>query len=739
MYRIKKIKVINGVYWIEIPDARLFVLCGCPADVVKHLKKRGLILPVERDGVAFESGPNAILLSEVLIQNEQFSNLAEFPVMQMLYNQGLILPNHPNNTGDAPLLIGTQDQVDAHKEYIFRGNYGLTSLDELQQAGFAKKQAEEYMRMKLRFAYGKIRKTDELLDSHYVEKEFTEIRNRVFIRHTGVNRFEFRYKQETVSVDLNLDPGERYPPPYDLGFHQIKREYFSVVHSGEGDGWDINRPSMSSILTFQEKIYLVDAGPNILNSLNALGISLGEVEGVFHTHSHDDHFAGLPSLLSSEHRLKYFATPLVRASVTKKLCALMSISDEKFAHYFEIHDLEFDVWNKVNALEVKPILSPHPVENNIFIFRTFGQEGYRSYAHWADMASFDVLEGMVTKDPRQPGISKRFYNKVKAEYLQPIDLKKIDIGGGLIHGNSEDFREDPSDKIILAHTSDPLTPSQKAVGSSSSFGSVDVLIPANRDYLRELAEAHFFKTLNYAPRGEVESLLNSPIEPINAGSVLLKVGEKPTYVYYIVSGVVEILDPEKGESGFIGSSGTVGSNLVSQDLPSPYTYRTASYVYALKMHRNLMEFFGKNNNVEEMMTDIVEILGNLRRSWLFRSFTATGMLFEIAKETKKQIYAKGEIIFDEVPSEQELLVIKSGKVQLTFEGTLLDTLGAGDVFGEERFVYNVPPYFMAQALERTEVMSITNRDILNIPMVDLKLRSLYEKHHGIVALIYQEQ
>jgi hemerythrin len=40
-------------------------------------------------------------------------------------------------------------------------------------------------------------------------------------------------------------------PPYALGNFQVTGEYFSVIHSGEGDGWDIERPSMAILLTFQ--------------------------------------------------------------------------------------------------------------------------------------------------------------------------------------------------------------------------------------------------------------------------------------------------------------------------------------------------------------------------------------------------------------------------------------------------------------------------------------------------------
>ncbi len=46
-------------------------------------------------------------------------------------------------------------------------------------------------------------------------------------------------------------------------------------------------------------------------------------ELAFHTHTHDDHFAGITTLIRADHRIKYFATPLVRKSVTKKLSALL--------------------------------------------------------------------------------------------------------------------------------------------------------------------------------------------------------------------------------------------------------------------------------------------------------------------------------------------------------------------------------------------------------------------------------
>ncbi|MDY6971209.1 MAG: cyclic nucleotide-binding protein, partial [Thermodesulfobacteriota bacterium] len=121
MSKIRKIKVCVGVCWVEIPEAGLYVLCGCPEDSVKHLKKRGLIVTREEDGVPYETGPNAILLSDIPIQNGCLSNLSEFPVLQMMYLQGMILPGHSRNTGIKPLLMGSQEPVRSQMQYIYRG------------------------------------------------------------------------------------------------------------------------------------------------------------------------------------------------------------------------------------------------------------------------------------------------------------------------------------------------------------------------------------------------------------------------------------------------------------------------------------------------------------------------------------------------------------------------------------------------------------------------------------------
>ena len=65
MPEIRKVKVSTGIEWVEVPAEGVFILCGCPPDSVKHLMKKGLIQWVEKNGVTYETGPNAILLSDL--------------------------------------------------------------------------------------------------------------------------------------------------------------------------------------------------------------------------------------------------------------------------------------------------------------------------------------------------------------------------------------------------------------------------------------------------------------------------------------------------------------------------------------------------------------------------------------------------------------------------------------------------------------------------------------------------
>jgi len=727
MKNLHTIKITDGVHWLQVPEVNLYILCGCPADIVKLMMKKGLISITKQGDVSFETGPNAILLSDVSIQNGVFSNLAEFPVLQMLYRQGMILPNHPNNTGLKPILIGTREQVDAQMQYIYRGNYGLNTIEEIIDTGVSQNTARELMELKKKFAFGKIRPTEELLDFRNIGNGPVEIRDGVFVERKGFNKYEFRFKKKAVQIDLNLKKHETYESPYPLGFHRIDREYFAVIHSGEGDGWDFNRPCMASIIIYLGKIYLIDAGPSILHALRALSIDISEVEGIFHTHAHDDHFAGLPALIQSDHRIKYYATPLVRSSASKKLSALLSMDESKFDQYFEVHDMDLDTWNDFNGLEVKPLYSPHPVETNIFLFRTLAEDGYKTYAHWADIISLATLKKMTAE-----GNLEKIYSTVKNNYLTIADIKKVDIGGAPIHGDAKDYKKDKTKQIILAHTALNLDEQQKEIGSERSFGTADVLISANQNYLRSNAAQLLGNLFPGIALEQLRALLNAPVVSFNPGSIMQKQGSKSPYIYFILTGTVEFIHSEFMIQNHLSKGSFIGNVSRFKNIPSTGTWRAITYVQALRFSADLYSAFLEKYGLYEEMKNILDKIDFLRNTSLFGEGISYLVQNNIAKKMELKTYKEHEKVA--IKESLFLGLLKKGELQLmNSENEIIEVLKIGEFFGEERYFTINQDRIIVQATKPSEVFLIENYPFLEIPIVHWKFLEKFEKRKKLLS------
>ncbi len=728
MSKIRKINIIHGVFWVEIAEINLFILCGCPADIVKHLMKRGLIISTEKEGVTCETGPNTILLSDILIQNGTISNMSEFPVLQMLYRQGMILPKHPNNTGIKPLLMGSETQVRRQMQYIFRGNYGLISQKELMMAGASADEAQQMMSLKLRFAFGQIRPTESLLDGLFISDHEVEIRADAWIKRLNPNVFRIRYRDESVIIDLNLSPGQVYDSPYPLGDYNLQREYFAVIHSGQGDGWDTDNPSMSSVLVFQGNIYLIDAGPNLVAMLTALGISISEVHGLFHTHAHDDHFAGITTLIRAGHRIKYYATPLVISSVAKKLSALLGVDDLFMCDFFDIRPLKNDTWNEVDGMDVKPIFSPHPVETSLFFFRARGPDRYRTYAHWADLVSLEVLEGMIRDDSTQPGIDRALFEQVRSSYLVSADLKKIDIGGGLIHGRALDYQNDASHKMIFAHTAEKLSPGQRRIGSSAAFGTMDVLIPTMQEYLRKFAYTYLKNYYGNIAEYRLRVLLNNPVKTFNPGTILIHEGEVHPELFLICTGIIEQIQEGSDLTVSLSAGSIVGDISAMHSMPAIATYRTHCYVQCLCIPGDLYMEFIIQNNLYANFEHLQDYWNFLRTTWIFGDLVNLVNLTRIAQSIEIVSLQSGDTMD---PREAGVLyLVQEGSLERISRGEIVEVHGPGDIFGEENVLMTLCERYTLKANQNVLICKIPPPVVSDIPIVRWKLLELAERRQG---------
>ena len=639
---------------------------------------------------------------------------------------------HPNNSGRKPILMGSVQQVESQLRYIYRGNYGLVSREEIIQTGISEEQATEMMRMKLKFAFGRILPTSDFIDTRIVSDDVVDIRNGVCIRRLQPNVFEFSYCGESVTVDLNLHPGDAYECPYSLGFRKFEPEYFSVIHSGDGDGWNINSPSMSSIITYQGSIYLIDAGPYIAKILAALGIGIDQVDGIFHTHAHDDHFAGLTALMRTSRRIRYFATPLVRASVEKKLSALLGIEDKHFTDFFDVKDLFFDQWNDVDGMEVMPIYSPHPVETNIFVLRILWSEGYRTYAHFADIASLNILEDMVTDQQEIPGLSQQTFERIRTIYLTPYDLKKIDIGGGMVHGNAQDFQGDTSIRILLSHFSSELTPKEKEIGSSAPFGSIDVLVKGQIEDFRRHAFACLQANLPGISPHDLRILINHPITLINPGAIFLKEGAACPEMLLLLSGWVERIRARDNIFDTLSSGLLIGEDTLLDNRPSQYTYRASSFVWVLWLPIGLYNEVIRRNGLTDYVRRVADLRAYLNTISLFSEGLSVTVLGRIMDGATERSFQPNEFI-----NGKDILVIniiRSGLVERTVGGKILDVLKPHDFFGEEEAILKIPSPYRLRALKETSVLQIPGELLGDVPIIRWKILEDYQHRTARILL-----
>ena len=714
---IKKTSIINGLYCVEISEVNLSIQCGSPAESVKHLMKKNIIETISKDGINFETGPNAILLSDTMIQNGEFSNMSEFSVLQMLYRQGMILPNHPNNTGLKPILIGSDSQVNAQMDYIYRGNYGLVSQKEIEECGIEKTKAKELMNMKLKFAFGELKNVDNLIDKCIINTDKVEIRDNVFIQRVKHNIFEISYKDQVVQVDLNLKPNQTYPSPYVLPQYKIERDYFSVIHTGQGDGWDITRPSMNSIISFQGKLYVVDVVPNCKHILNALSIDINEIEGVFQTHTHDDHIGGITSLLRSDKKIKFFASKLVMSATAKKLSALLSFDESEFYNLVETHELELDTWNDIDGLEVAPYISPHPVETTIFVFRTLYGSGYKTYGHFADIMDLDALQKMVVDHKYDMGISQQFFNEVKQHYIQCLDLKKIDIGGGMIHGNAKDFIDDTTSKIVLAHTAHDLTHEEKRIGSGSLFGLSDILIPSKNNYDLDLIDSHLKSNFPKLKRYQRKVFLNFNVVEFNPEAIIIREGENLKNVYLIINGQIEKIKKNKSDNVTLKPGIIIGEKMaLTNELPRS-TFVAKNFVKLLEIPADFFyNFVDKHNLIKHMVEQSSKSL-TLQRTYLFQEEITYSTLNTIIEEMEEIHIKKGEFDFEN----NKLYIIVSGKVNVLINVTVIETLSKSDYFRGTSAMLSYPSPYRFEVTEDTHLYSISESIIKNIPIVRWKI------------------
>jgi hemerythrin len=310
------------------------------------------------------------------------------------------------------------------------------------------------------------------------------------------------------------------------------------------------------------------------------------------------------------------------------------------------------------------------------------------------------------------------YDRVAESYRGPAQVKKVDVGGGMIHGDAADFREDKSGKVILAHTSIKHTVMQKAIGSTASFGTVDTLIPSNHDFIWRSAYDLLMSYFPEIAHHQIRVLLNNPVVTFNPGTILVKERQHADAIYLLLSGSVEALHMDGGSRSVLSAGAVIGELAALFESEVTETYRAIGFVKALRISASFYREFVRRNDLSASITRIFENRQFLQRTWLFGEVVSTRTLNRIAKDMVLHHFPLGEVI--DIGPESVALVI-SGAVGRYLGDHAVETLVSGDFFGEELSIFWTPSMFRLRALIATDVYLLPAGLLAGIPSVRWKL------------------
>lgn len=482
---------------------------------------------------------------------------------------------------------------------------------------------------------------------------------------------------------------------------------------------------MASVIHCNNRIYLIDAGPNILNNLSFLGIGLSEIDGIFLSHIHDDHFAGITELLNVERKLNFYATKVIRMTAEKKLKALMNSDQDLLQMAFNCQDLVFTKWTTINGLEVMPVYSPHTVETSTFNFRYSDQGEYKSYTHLSDTISLREFKRIIEKSPEI--FTDKDFKYVQSSYLSKVNLKKIDVGGGLIHGNIVDYEDDKSDLIVLAHTSKKLQ-TKKANFINVDFGETHILIDDHdNSFLKNKTKTYLKHYFNMLGDDEIGELASGKIKVFEPGEIILS-KDNTTSMCLIISGIVKYSNAN-GVLQSLDAGNFLGYSKRYFREALPKSYISWSYVYCMEYEESYFNRFVLRNKLIDDIQFRISMIRSLRNSIIINDILSNSIVNWISKHA--DIVSAPAYAFDEDQLNNNLFIILQGSVTIVFEHGEKAVIGQNEHFGGLELMYDYRKKQQFLIGESLEAISISVDILQNIPKFLWRLLELEENRFQI--------
>jgi hemerythrin len=340
--------------------------------------------------------------------------------------------------------------------------------------------------------------------------------------------------------------------------------------------------------------------------------------------------------MKSDKKIRYYASKAVRKSVVKKLSKLLNIKESIFYNLFDFRDLEFDVFSKIDNFEVKIINTLHPVETNLFLVKYKD----KSFGYFCDICSNSVIENFKNSSV----ISDDFADKIRRDYHIKCDIKKVDIGGGLIHGEMEDFKSDDSKLLLLSHTSKKV---DESFGFKPTFGQKFTLIDKSKDY-ETIRAKEILQNYIGVELGNFEGFR---LVEFDGDALIAKAGERVGNLIMVIKGEVK-----RDDGRVFGFGSTLEEITATNNLPLSHEYRALDYALLLYADSARFRKLLEDNDLEEFYGFILSKRVSLESNRLFEDGITSHKLNTLAKKLQPFSFKKSEVLTDSLKENQVYLM-----------------------------------------------------------------------------------
>ncbi|MEK7487166.1 MAG: cyclic nucleotide-binding domain-containing protein, partial [Planctomycetota bacterium] len=412
-----------------------------------------------------------------------------------------------------------------------------------------------------------------------------------------------------------------------------------------------------------------------------------QIHGLFLTHIHDDHTAGLTEFVQSGNKIDLFSTPEIARAAFQKLAMLYHQTEEQIAKNFRFIPITPDLPIEYYGMTLTGHYAIHSVPCIGFklALRSQGKPPFQI------LYPSDTLKLDRVHELRQHQIlAPERYENYLAFLKQEVDLMIYDSGAGIIHADAKDLEHYQAKNYLCVHTDKiskeatlnfslarggdtyPLTQPVFPLSSSISFEAFDFLT----------------KLFPRVPSIWLKVLLEDALaHSFNPGQIVLRKNVTQSPIYLLLSGYLDLLiDTPKEETRSIALyPGDLFSAQTLQNVQGASNAAIAARSIGLYLtfSQDLFQNFLQNKPFKHLFQEYYEVRSFLENTPLVCDLDLHTRN-ELASIAKGVLFPENTTILTQGEDSHDCYLIREGSVQVIKEDLQHRkiVLGKNEIFGE---------------------------------------------------------